>query len=261
MITVRAWGVASSVVDAGRCGQLWLGKSRGGAVDVDALALANRLVGNSESAPAFETSGGLTVAIEAQVAIAVAGGVADIEVEGGPPVGWGSVAVLPAGCVLRVGRLRAGARVYVAVRGGLRGGAERDRLQLGRAVVADPATAAVPRRPVATTVTVWPGPRLAWFGPDAWRLLCSQRFVVSDTSRVGARLEGTALVAVNREQLPSEGIVEGAIQVPPDGQPIVMLADHPTTGGYPVIAVVSPSDVGHVAQAAVGSELRFNAHR
>jgi allophanate hydrolase subunit 2 len=81
--------------------------------------------------------------------------------------------------------------------------------------------------------------------------------VSPDSDRVGARLSGPALVRSRHEELPSEGLVEGAIQVPPDGQPIVMLADHPTTGGYPVIAVVDPADLRHVAQAAPGTTLRF----
>jgi allophanate hydrolase subunit 2 len=82
-------------------------------------------------------------------------------------------------------------------------------------------------------------------------------YTVTATSRVGTRLSGAALERVRPEELPSEGLVEGAVQVPPDGQPIVMLADHPTTGGYPVLAVVDPSDISDVAQAAVGTVLRF----
>ena len=84
---------------------------------------------------------------------------------------------------------------------------------------------------------------------------------MTSTSRVGIRLTGPALVRIDDQQLPSEGLVEGAIQVPPDGQPIIMLADHPTTGGYPVIAVIDPSDLHHAAQAAAGTVVRFTPVR
>lgn len=245
MITVQSWGIAGGLVDGGRTGQMWLGKSRGGAVDLDSLILANRLVGNATSAPAYESSGGLTLQFDATTAIAITGAVADISVSAGPSVGWGSVAVLPAGCTLRVGRVFDGARVYVAIR--------------SADAVEQPITESLPRSSPATTVGVWPGPRADWFADDAWATLCSSAFVVADTSRVGARLSGPALERAFHRDLPSEGLVEGAVQVPPDGQPIVMLADHPTTGGYPVIGVVDPADIHHIAQAAVGTELRLTA--
>ena len=87
--------------------------------------------------------------------------------------------------------------------------------------------------------------------------MLSEAFVVTSTSRVGVRLSGAPLAHRLRGQLASEGIVEGAVQVPPDGQPIVMLADHPTTGGYPVIAVVHPDDVAVIAQTSAGRPLRL----
>lgn len=247
MITVQSWGIAGGLVDGGRTGQMWLGKSRGGAVDLDSLMLANRLVGNAASAPAYESSGGLALQFDATAAIAITGAVADISVSDGPSVGWGSVAVLPAGCTLRVGRVFDGVRLYVAVR--------------SADAVEQPVSESVPRSTPKTTVGVWPGPRADWFVDDAWATLCSSAYVVAASSRVGARLSGPVLERARHGELPSEGLVEGAVQVPPDGQPIVMLADHPTTGGYPVIGVVDPADVHHVAQAAVGTELRFHARR
>ena len=116
MITVRSWGVAGGLVDGGRAGPMWLGKSRGGAVDLDALALGNRLLGNVAAAPAYESSGGLTLEFDEATAIAITGAIADVAVTDGPAVGWGSVAALPAGSTLRIGRVLDGARVYVAVR-------------------------------------------------------------------------------------------------------------------------------------------------
>ena len=245
MINVRSWGIASSLVDGGQPGLMWLGKSRGGAVDLDSLLLANRLVGNAPSECAFESSGGLILELQQSTVIAITGAVADVSVSDGPAVGWGSAALLPAGCTLRVGRLLDGARVYIAVRSD---GAD-----------GQPIAAVIPRPAPVATVGVWPGPRRDWFDNEAWDVLCSSAYVVTTTSRVGARLAGPILERSHLDELPSEGLVEGAVQVPPDGQPIVMLADHPTTGGYPVIAVIDPADVRHIAQAAIGTELRFSA--
>lgn len=255
MIHVESWGVAGSVQDAGWPGRAWLGAGRGGAVDLPSLALANRLVGNAESFAAFETSGGLTISLTKPTMVAVTGGVAHVTVEGGPPVGWGMPVVLPAGATLRVGRMLLGARVYVAVRGGVvnRG----DAMHAGPDPQTGAATQPAARREPSTNVRIWPGPRLDWFDGDALLTLTSKPFLVTDTSRVGTRLRGGALHRVRHGELPSEGMVEGAMQVPPDGNPIVMLAGYPATGGYPVIAVVDPVDIHLVAQAPVGTELHF----
>jgi len=134
------------------------------------------------------------------------------------------------------------------------------------AVGADPGTAVVvglaPVRPPGDVVGVLVGPRLGWFAPGAWQLLCGQAYAVGDVDRVGCRLTGARPLARARSvELPSEGLVLGAIQVPPDGQPIVVLADHPTTGGYPVIAVVDDDAIGIVAQSRPGDVLRFHPAR
>jgi allophanate hydrolase subunit 2 len=114
------------------------------------------------------------------------------------------------------------------------------------------------RSPLPTMVDFWEGPRRDWFTDRAWALLTSAPFVVSASSnRVGVRLTGPALERRAARELPSEGLVEGALEVPPDGQPIVMLADHPVTGGYPVIAVIMPHHLPSVAQARPGTTLRF----
>jgi allophanate hydrolase subunit 2 len=257
VIEVHSWGIAGAVVDAGTLGRAWLGAARGGAVDVASLALTNRLVGNEEQASAFETSGGLVCTFTTPTMVAVAGAVAQISVTDGPPLGWGCPVVLPSGATVRVGRLLEGARTYLAVRGGVVSG------DSGFQVGPDPGTPAAShaaaRRDPSTTIRLWPGPRLDWFSESALNALHTGRFMVTDTSRVGVRLAGPVLHRVRHDELPSEGLVEGAIQVPPDGHPIVMLADHPTTGGYPVIAVVDPDDLPHVAQAAPGTDLRFTS--
>lgn len=257
MITVTSWGIAGSVVGPGTVGRAWLGQSRGGAVDLAGAALANRLVGNDTGSRCLETSGGLIVRAERAIMVAVAGAGAEVVVTNGPPVGWGSPVVLPAGAVLQVRRVHDGARAYVAVRGGLDG--DPAALQVGDDPGRSAATHPASPQPRTHTVRVWPGPRLDWAAADAWRTLLASTFTVVDTSRVGVRLEGPAIARAVMRELPSEGMVEGAIQLPPDGHPVVMLADHPTTGGYPVIAVVDPGAMSVVAQAAVGEPLRFVA--
>lgn len=247
MNTVRSWGIAGSVVDAGLAGRMWLGQSRGGAVDTESLRLANRLVGNDPTTPAYESSGGLTLEFDHAIVVALAGAVADIRVTDGPPVGWGTATQLPAGATLHVGRLLDGARVYVAVR--------------APDAPHQPISEPIPRSERVTSLRLWEGPRRDWFDDDALSTLCASSYTVTATSRVGVRLGGSPLARVRTDELASEGLVEGAVQVPPDGLPIVMLADHPTTGGYPVIAVVDPADVHHAAQAAVGTELQFTMRR
>lgn len=107
-----------------------------------------------------------------------------------------------------------------------------------------------------------PGPRDDWFTPAAVRAFTSHPYRVSAASnRIGLRTEGPALERARTCELPSEGVVLGAVQVPPDGRPVVFLADHPTTGGYPVIAVVCAADLPAAAQAVPGTPVRFVAVR
>jgi biotin-dependent carboxylase-like uncharacterized protein len=128
--------------------------------------------------------------------------------------------------------------------------------------VADPATLVAPTvMPAAgepAVLRVVPGPRDDWFEPGALRQLCAGTYVVTPASdRTGLRLDGPALVSARGDQLPSEGVATGALQVPPNGRPILLLADHPVTGGYPVIATVLSADIGLAAQLRPGSTLRF----
>lgn len=258
VMRVLAPGVASSVRDGGRPGLAHIGCPRGGAVDLASLELANRLVGNREHAPAIETSGGLVLEVLAPVLVAVTGSQADLVVEGGPALGWGAPTVLAVGSVLRLGPLRGNARSYVALRGGVDpGGWPADVSDAGLEVLGPSPVPAVPRG-FDAPIRLWPGPRLDWFEHGAWQVLMSAVWTVSTLSdRVGIRLEGPALRRTVMRELPSEGLVEGAVQVPPDGRPIIMLADHPVTGGYPVIAVIDPADVGVAAQQVPGAPLRF----
>ena len=257
VIQVIAWGVGGCVVDEGRTGMGWLGVPRGGALDRGALQLANRLVGNRDGSAGLETSGGMSLRMVRAAVVAVTGAVAVIDVDGGPPVGWGTPVALPAGAVVRIRRLDGGCRAYVGVRGGLAALGD-DRLGVG-SEPSDPVavSVAVPAQP-PSSVRLWRGPRLDSVDAGAWERLVSTPFSVCATSRVGCRLAGAVLAHRDGAVLESEGMVEGAVQVPPDGSPIVMLADHPTTGGYPVVAVVDPADLWVVVQSSVGSVLRFS---
>jgi allophanate hydrolase subunit 2 len=256
-VDVVSWGIAGSVRDAGRPGRAGLGASRGGAVDLSSLALANRLVGNAEGAAAFESSGGLHVRVGGRpVMVAITGAV--VEISHGAPLGWGVPEVVPPGGELRLGRVRDGVRTYVAVRGGLVTTGRLDRYDIGPDPATPASSHAAARRERPERLALWPGPRADWFAPGVFDLLHAAEWeVTAHSDRVGVRLAGPPLQRVVERELQSEGMVEGAVQVPPDGQPIVMLADHPVTGGYPVIAVVDPADLAHLAQTPPGHRVRF----
>jgi biotin-dependent carboxylase-like uncharacterized protein len=115
---------------------------------------------------------------------------------------------------------------------------------------------AVPVAEGAVRLRLVAGPRDDWFSAGAVELLCGGSFTAA-SNRTGLRLDGQALPRARHEELPAEGMVTGALQVPPDGQPILLLADHPVTGGYPVIAVVRSADIGLAAQVRPGQQLRF----
>jgi biotin-dependent carboxylase-like uncharacterized protein len=118
--------------------------------------------------------------------------------------------------------------------------------------------APVPAIPEEMVLRVLLGPRDDWFTPAAIAALTSTAYeVTTHSNRVGIRLSGTALERSVTRELPSEGTVCGALQVPANGQPVLFLADHPVTGGYPVLAVVLDADVDRAAQARPGQRLRF----
>jgi len=280
MIEVLNPGIGSSFQDLGRPGLAHLGVGRSGAADRSSHRLANRLLGNDESAATIETCGGLGLRMHTSATIVVTGAQGLIDVRGGRAMAVNNVDDLPAGAEFTLRAPDEGLRYYVGVRGGfdvepVLGSRSFDtlaslgpRLQVGDriAIGPDPRTSMATEwgfhQPLNTLIHLSDGPRYDWFTADAWSLLTTQPYVVSPAgNRVGARLTGPALHRVEIRELLSEGLVEGAIQVPPDGQPIVMLADHPVTGGYPVIAVVAPDDIASVAQARPGTVLRFRHSR
>ena len=119
-----------------------------------------------------------------------------------------------------------------------------------------------PTGPPTGLLRVHPGPRLERLGPHALAELCATAYVVgAEADRVGLRLDGPPLRRADAGELPSEGMVLGSVQVPPSGRPVVFLADHPPTGGYPVVAVVDPRDLWQCGQLRPGEPVRFTRAR
>jgi biotin-dependent carboxylase-like uncharacterized protein len=277
-LRVKASGPLTTVQDLGRPGYGHLGVPPGGALDQDALRLANRLVGNPENAAGLETTfGGLDVTVAEPGYLALTGAPAPLTVNGRPAPLYTAFPV-PAGGRVVVGVPVAGVRSYLAVAGGIAvapvlGSRSTDVLAgLGPAALApgdvlpigEPAGApstvdGVPAWPPGDgTLRLYPGPRADWFTGAALDVLTSRPYrVTPQSNRIGLRLSGPELARSGTGELPSEGLVTGAVQVPASGQPVVFLADHPTTGGYPVIGVVDPRDLAVAAQARPGTDLLF----
>ncbi|TDE96186.1 biotin-dependent carboxyltransferase [Occultella glacieicola] len=281
-MTVLEAGGLTLVEDLGRPGFAALGVSRSGAADRGALIVANRLLGNEDGAAALEVAmGGLALRAESDVLLALTGASAPTTVDGrtAPPQ---RVLAVAAGSVVRLGVPRWGLRTYVAVAGGLavpavlgsrstdvlsglgpapvRAG---DVLPVGRASIAMATIDAGPAPPSGPTfmLDAMPGPRRDWFTEEAWRVLFARRYRVTDVGdRVGVRLRGAPLGRSRLTELPSEAVVAGSVQVPPDGQPLIFGPDHPVTGGYPVIAVLTESARDAAGQLRPGQELRFRHH-
>ena len=135
-----------------------------------------------------------------------------------------------------------------------------DRLPIGTATIGEPLVdvAPVADLPLDIVLRVLPGPRVNWFAPETLDRLTRATYTVApDSDRVATRLTGPPLSRVRKDELPSEGLVLGAVQVTHNGSPVVFLADHPTTGGYPVVAVVRRADLPVLAQARPGELVRF----
>ncbi|MGW3206084.1 5-oxoprolinase subunit C family protein [Streptomyces sp. NPDC001135] len=272
-------GALTTVQDRGRRGHAHLGVPRSGALDAPAMRLANLLLGNAPDAAVLETTlTGCALRPDHGVSVVVGGAPCPVTVAG-RPAGWGVPVRVPAGAVLNVGGVTAGVRSYVAVAGGIAvepvlGSRATDLLSgLGPAPLRDgdvlplgtparqpvpPDSAPWPAPPTELTLPLRLGPRADWFTPAALRTLTSAAYRVSQHSnRIGLRTEGPSLERVSSGELASEGMVLGAVQVPPDGRPVVFLHDHPTTGGYPVIGVVAELALAAAAQAAAGTPIRF----
>ena len=273
MITVLRSGPLTTVQDLGRPGYAHLGVPRSGALDVPALRRANALAGNPAGAAGLETTLlGCALRFEEAARIAVTGATAAVRVDQAPVDPARGAIEVPAGAVVDVGKATRGVRSYLGVRGGVAvdpvlgsrstdtlSGLGPPRLTDGMVLPVGPPTAGQPAELTEDAsygdleLAVRLGPRDDWF--VAAELFSAAYRISPLSNRVGSRLAGTALTRTRVGELPPEGVVLGAIQVPADGQPLIFLADHPTTGGYPVIGVVD--DVTPLAQARPGTTVRF----
>ncbi|MGN6408844.1 MAG: biotin-dependent carboxyltransferase family protein, partial [Curtobacterium sp.] len=287
-LTVLQVGPGTSIQDLGRPGFSDTGLGAAGAADRGSAALANRLVGNRPDAAVLEALlGSVTLRSDAHVVACLTGAPCPVMVESadGRVRGAACFEIVPLapGDVLRVGTATSGLRTYLAVRGGLAvepvlGSRSWDSLArlgpppvtvgdvlpIGDAAGSWPLVDAVappswgpPGGVVVLDVTA--GPRDDWFAPGWRTILADQVHHVSpDSDRVGVRTTAQRpLVRSVTRELPSEGAETGSLQVPPEGHPVLFLADHPVTGGYPVVAVLTPASVDRAAQLRPGDAVRF----
>lgn len=278
MIEVVASGPRTLVQDLGRPGWAQYGVGPSGAFDRGALRLANRLVGNREDAAGLEAlGGGLVLRALAPLVVAVAGADGPLTVSGRAADRRTPLHLAP-GDALALDHPSAGLRAYVAVRGGFAaprtfGSASTDTLAglgpaplapgdllpLGSAGGGHPHVDHAAARASDGPLHLVPGPRGDWFDEGALDLLLATAWTVTPQSdRIGVRLDGPALARrAGLGELPSEPVVTGALQVPPDGRPVLLGPDRPTTGGYPVIGVVVDNDLDRAAQLRPGDRVRF----
>ncbi|MBM7367475.1 biotin-dependent carboxyltransferase family protein [Gordonia hydrophobica] len=280
-LIVVATGPLATVQDLGRPGYAHLGVPRSGAADLASFTLANRLVGNPESAAAIEvTLGGFRARAVGRMLIAVTGPAVRVRV-GGTDVGSHAAAAVRDGDLVELLAPNRGCRNYLAVRGGLDvmpelGSRATDTLSgLGPAALrtddvvpigaqesAWPATVLAPVGSSADIVDLIadPGPRDDRL-VDVGALTVGHWTVTAASNRVGLRLDRVDASPLPRHradlpELRSEGVPLGGVQIPPSGQPVVFLADHPVTGGYPVVAVLTPESVCRAAQLTAGDVVR-----
>ena len=260
-------GFQTTVQDLGRFGYAHQGISASGAADALALRAGNRLVGNRENTPALEmTLTGGVFELESAGVIALTGS----DFSAGLPL-WTAVEV-KAGAIISCGASRSGARCYLAVRGGiavrkvlgsvsvhlvsgvggraLRSG---DVLPIGEDVVGPPVRGNYAALAGAGTLRTTEGPQAEWFGDE----LCREEYEVTEASnRMGVRLRGRAIPSPHGHMV-TEGVALGAVQVPPDGQPIILFVEHQTTGGYPKPANVISADFTRLGQLRPRARVHF----
>jgi KipI family sensor histidine kinase inhibitor len=289
VLEVVAPGLRAVFQDEGRRGVASLGVPNACPADPDSFLLANRLVGNRAGAGALEiTGGGTRVRCRALCHVAVVGGAPDVRVDGAA-VPAGRVVPLAPGQLLEIVRVHDGLRAYLGVAGGLYGpevlaslasdelcGLGPGPLQAGRVLFAGPwepplGDHLLPGLPRSVSddgplvLRVVAGPHGEHFGPDVMSRLRGGRFRVGATSnRVGLRLEAIGddggrgeSVAWEGNELDSQGVVTGVVQIPPGGEPVVLGPDHATLGGYPVAGVVAAVDHALLGQCAPGCEVRL----
>jgi antagonist of KipI len=284
VLSVEEPGLSTTVQDLGRPNAISAGVPPGGAMDRFAHSAANLLVGNDAGAATLEcTLSGPHLVAEHACLIAVAGADLDPHINGKPASMWTGV-FLGEGDRLAFGRRRAGARAYIAVAGGIdgvrwlgsmstnvmaaRGGMRGRTLKAGDVIdiVGEPSKPAISGRRMPEhlrpdygdhTLHAIAGPHVKRLDANGRQLLFNESFrVTKDADRMGYRLEGPRLETTGDELL-SFGVTSGAVQVPNGGQPILLMADHQTAGGYPVVATVVSAALPIAAQLLPGDELRF----
>ena len=257
----------TTVQDFGRSGWAHIGVPHSGAADRTSFLLANRLVGNAPSAAMFETSGGVALRMLADTAVVITGADCDATIDD-RPLSRCKATRVRAGQLVHIHRVHTGVRSYVAFAGGIDAP-----LQLGSLSHDTLSDIAPLRLTVGTTITLGVdhdasssldmsvnprsaarlglirGPHYDLFDNECLEQLVHQPWrVSSEGDRIGIRLRGAPLPRGEQHELPSFPLVRGAVQITPGGELVVMLADHPTTGGYPVIGVLAAADVDDVAQ-------------
>jgi KipI family sensor histidine kinase inhibitor len=290
-LLVESPGILSLIQDPGRIGLSHLGVPRGGPANPIASRLANRLVGNSDDAGVLEvTARGPILQCLRPTYVGVCGAPCDVRIDG-RPVPMSQVVPLDSGQRLAIGEVGPGLRTYVGVAGGLQrapvmGSLATDTLswigpgplrrgdRLATGEIGGPIHDHLSLRAVqlaagrfeeswsrgAATLRVVGGPHTPWFSANVLEDLTSRQFLVQGASdRVGVRLNVIDGEGLERRpgQLESQGMLTGAVQVPPDGQPVILQIDHATMGGYPVAAVVISSDLTVLSQLAPGDRVRF----
>lgn len=275
--------------DLGRFGQTGQGVSSAGALDRGSFKAANRLVGNDEAEPCLElTGGGFAFRSLGQAVVAFTGAPCDIDLRTSvgrhlKPAFYAPIALEP-GDEVTLSAPKAGARSYMSVRGGfvadtIMGSAATDTLAaIGPAPVCagdrlrvrasknlqpvslfEPPAITFPKIGDVVELDIVLGPRSDWFTLGSLDSLSQTPWeVTARSNRVGVRLASeAALVRASKAELPSEGCVAGALEVPPDGKPLLLLADHPLTGGYPVVGAVADYHLDLAGQIPVGASIRF----
>lgn len=283
-IRVAKPGLFTTVQDRGRFGYAHLGISPAGAADALSLRIANLLVGNDEYAPVLEmTLLGATLEFAEPAIVAIIGATCECRM-GTKSIPANTAVQVNAGEALQCGSTTDGARSYLAVQGGFDvplimgsastdvrggfGGFQGRRLQNGDLLrVGNRGNKQVRRLPAGTIeslrrvgpMRVTRGSQQDWFSPESYAKFLASSYVVSEQSdRAGLRLKGEAVTPREQAQLLTDGIPLGAIQVPPDGQPIILFVDQQTAGGYPKIASVVAADMHRIGQLRPRDEVRFS---
>jgi 5-oxoprolinase (ATP-hydrolysing) subunit C len=281
-LVVNGIGPASSVQDGGRHGAQRYGLTPSGAMDRLALAASNTLLGNAPFAAAVEIGplGADFTAREGAIRVALAGAARSADIAG-RPVAFDTSMTIPDGETLKLGFAKGGAFSYLAIEGGITGesmfgslavnaraglGSPYQRpLQPGDQLPARTASGAPEQRLELSQAANGPirvlfGPQDDEFADEAKQLFLASEWRISPTSdRMGYRLEGPLIKHLHGHNIVSDGTVNGSIQVPGSGAPIVLMPDRGTTGGYPKIATVISADLGRLAQITAGTGFRFSA--